>query len=95
MGMGQNMMDVGMMENMYGGYGIGYGMGMGYGGMMALDTALMIGCMGVGCTLACCNPGLYRTRCMGIGCNLACCFPRTRLGKCMGVGCTLPCCRTK
>lgn len=93
MGMGQNLMNVGMMENMYGGYGMGYGMG--YGGMMAMDAALMMGCMGVGCTLACCNPGIYRHRpCMGIGCRLPCCLTGRRFGNCMGVGCTLPCCST-
>ncbi len=86
--MGQNMMAMGMMENMYGGYGYG----MGYGGMMAMDTALMMGCMGIGCTLACCNPGLYRRPCMGYGCTLPCCISRRGFGNCRGIGCTGPCC---
>lgn len=94
MGMGQNLMAVGMMENMYGGYGMGYGMGYGIGGYMAMDTALMMGCMGIGCTLACCNPALYRRGCIGIGCTQPCCISRRNLGNCMGLGCTLPCCKT-
>ena len=97
MGMGQNMMNVGMMENMYGGYGMG-GYGTGYGGMMGMNSGSLMGCMGIGCTLACCNPirhrhHRYQQPCMGYGCNLPCCRPNTMFGNnCMGIGCTLPCC---
>ena len=78
------------------GYGMGgYGMGYGMGGMMVMDTALMMGCMGVGCTLACCNRGFNRRGCIGLGCNLPCCIPRRRrFGNCIGVGCTGLCCQT-